>query len=472
MSLRQRLGRQRRQETAASSVSGVQDRRAGGVSVPDDLLIRATLFHTPGNPFLVPDALAAFSDGAVLVRGERLAAVGQYAEVRRAHPQAVVEDRRPGILLAGLVDLHTHFPQAWMIGTMAGTLLEWLERRAFAEEMRLAAADYAARVARDFLNGLARTGVTTALVFGSHFARAQEAFFVAAEGSGLRVTSGLALSDRGLPPPLRQEPEVAYGASADLAQRWHGRGRLRYAVSPRFALSCSEAMLEVAGSLLRQDESLLLQTHLNESPAEIAQVRDAFPWARDYLAVYERFGLVGNRSVFAHDVHPTDSELDRLAASGAAVAHCPTSNMFLGSGLFPLGAHVGRRMSLGLGSDVGGGTGFGVLKEGLAAYEVQALRPDGYRLTAEHLLYLATLGGATALGQASEIGDLTPGKAADFCLLVPRAGGTLASVIAHAGSAEEALAAVFTLAGEADVAATYVAGAPATTQDVAPQSRD
>lgn len=424
------------------------------------LLIRADLFHTPRDPFSVPGALEAVADGALAIANGRILASGPYAALRRTYPDAAVEDARPAILLPGLVDLHCHFPQAWMIGAMRGALLKWLCERTVPEEAKLADPARATTLARGFLAALARNGTTTALVFGAHFPAAQATFFAEAERSRLRIASGLVLADRGLAPELHLAPEVAHAASLALIRRWHGRGRLRYAVSPRFALACSEGMLEAAGDLLRAAPGVLCQTHLNESRDEVAAARRDFPWARDYLSIYERYGLVTTRSVFAHDVHPMPAELDLLGERGAKVAHCPTSNLFLGSGLFPMGAHRERGVGFGLGSDVAGGTGYSLLKEGLAAYGLQALRGDGPRLSAGHLLYLATLAGAKALGLDDEVGDLSAGKAADFCLIRPLRDGTLASVLAHADSADDALGAVFALATEADVAQTYVAGKP------------
>jgi guanine deaminase len=230
-----------------------------------------------------------------------------------------------------------------------------------------------------------------------------------------------------------------------LIRRFHSQGRLLYAVTPRFAFSASEAMLEVCETLLREHEELRFQTHLNENRSEIAGVAKLFPWAADYLAVYERFHLVGRGSVLAHNVHPTAAELDRLAAAEAAVAHCPSSNAALGSGFFPLRRHIQAGVKCSLGTDVGGGTGFGMLKEGLQAYLMQRLAPDGFPLDATHLLYLATRGGAEALDLGDKIGDFTPGKAADVVYLRPPANHPLASVIERAESLERILAALFTL---------------------------
>jgi guanine deaminase len=422
------------------------------------LLLRAPLFHTPWSPFVDAGALQTASDGGLLVEDGRIVTAGDFGEARAAAPGAEVVDLRPGLLLPGFVDAHVHYPQVRIIGGMGRRLLDWLQAHALPEEARLADAGHARAVAREFLAGLFRSGTTTALVFGAHFPAAQSILFETAADTGLRIASGLVLADRALRPELHLAADPAYAASLALIRRWHGHGRLRYAVTPRFALSASEALLEAAGALMGAAPGLLVQTHLNETPEEIQEVRGRFPWAPDYLAVYERSGLVGSRSVFAHDLHPTEGELARLAAAGASVAHCPSSNAFLGSGLFPLRRHRAHGVRVALGSDVGGGTGFSLLKEGLWAYATQMLRPDGDVLAPAHLLYLATRAGAEALGLEGEIGDFTPGKRADAVLLTPPAGSTLATVLAHAASPEAALGALFTLGGERDVAAVYVDG--------------
>ncbi len=254
-------------------------------------LLRAPLFHTPRNPFRDGNALESYPDGGLLVRGGRVAGCGDYASLRKADPEAKTIDLRGGFLLPGFVDTHTHFPQLRVLGGLGRSLLDWLEHCALPEEARMADHSHACRVARGFVQALASHGTTTALVFGAHFAPATAALFEAAESAGLRIAAGQVLSDRRLRPELHQTPERAYRESSLLIERFHRSGRLTYAVTPRFALSTSEAMLEVCQTLLREHEGLLFQTHLNENVQEIAEVARLFPWASDYLAVYERFGL-------------------------------------------------------------------------------------------------------------------------------------------------------------------------------------
>jgi guanine deaminase len=437
-------------------------------------IVRARVMHTPRDPFRDDGALESFDDGAVAFAEGRILATGSFADVRRDHPDAAVLDTGGALLLPGLVDTHVHYPQLAVVGAMGLELLEWLEGRALPEEARLADPTHAQLVARDFVHGLAAAGTTTALVFGSHFPDAQEALFAEAERVGLRITSGLVVSDRNLLPTLHLAPEDAYEAGRRLLERWHNRGRLRYAVTPRFSVSCSEPMLEACGALRAEGRDLTVTTHINESAAEVRAVAELFPWSRDYLETYERFGLVGPASVLAHGVQVTDDELRRLAAAGASVAHCPASNAFLGSGAFPMRRHVQHGVRFALGTDVGAGTGLSLLKEGLMSYQVQRLLPDGCLLRPEHLLYLATSGGAGALGLADTVGDLSPGKGADYVLVRPPPGGILDTVLARADSPEEALGAVFTLAREESVAEVRLAGEPVYTRADArvPRGRD
>lgn len=421
-------------------------------------LLRAGIFHTPGNPFSDEDALEAFPDGGLLIANGRIRALGDYRSLAAAYPLAETRDLRPGFILPGFVDVHTHFPQLRIIGGLGHTLLDWLEQCALPEEARMADTLYARRVAREFVDGLARNGTTTALVFAAHFAPATAALFDAAAAAGIRLISGMVLSDRALLPTLHQTPAAAYEQSRELIEHYHGKQGAFYAVTPRFALSCSEAMLEVCQSLLDEHPGVLFQTHLNENVNEIAEVAKMFPHATDYLDAYEQFKLVRPGGVFAHNVHPGLAELDRLSYLSAGVAYCPCSNAALGSGFFPLRRHLKAGVRFALGTDVGAGTGLSMLKEGLQAYLLQRLDPVGYPLNPAHLLYLSTRAGAELLGMDSETGDLTPGKAADFVHLAVPAGGPLAAAIDRAGSPEQVLAALFTLGTSECVKEVRVAG--------------
>jgi guanine deaminase len=425
-------------------------------------LFRATIFHTPQNPFLLemgdPQSLVCHEDGGLLVGSGRILACGEYEPIRAANSDARTIDWRGGFILPGLVDAHVHFPQLRIVGTMGRSLLDWLEHVALPEEARMADARYAADTARRFLRALATHGTTTAMVFGAHFSGATAQLFEEAAAMGLRIVSGLVLSDRRLRDDLHVTPGRAYSESTSLIERYHRRGRLLYAVTPRFALSASEAMLEVCEQLMNEHSDVRLQTHLNENTSEIGEVNRLFPWASDYLAVYERFNLSGPRSVMAHSVHSTLSEIERMASSRSAVAHCPGSNAALGSGFFPLKRHVDAGVTCALGTDIGGGLGFGALKEGLHAYLMQRLAPDPQPLDSARLLYLATHAGAIALGLDGQIGDFRQGKAADFVYLRPPADSVLESAVRHADSPDQALSRLFTMGGSESVREVRVEG--------------
>lgn len=413
-------------------------------------ILRASVFHTPAagssrHSFqgLLNVRLVAHEDGGVAIQRGRVLASGDYDALLRQFPDAKTTDWRGGFLLPGFVDTHTHFPQAFIIGRLGLELGEWLELVALPEEARHHDVEYARRTARYFVSALAAHGTTTALVFGAHFAAATAALFQAAGEAGLRLVSGLVLSDRLLRPELHQSPSDAYEASTDLIRCFHKNGRLLYAVTPRFALSSSEAILEVCQTLLSETSDLRFQTHLNESVREIAECARLFPWASDYLAIYDRYGLNGPRSVMAHNVHPTRSELERLAASRTSIAHCPASNLALGSGIFPMKRHVDAGVHCALGTDVGAGIGFGMLKEALQAHLLQRILPEGLELDAARLLYLMTLAGAEALGLDQEIGDFSAGKAADIVYLRARRQSSLAHALEHAETPVDRLTALF-----------------------------
>ena len=420
-------------------------------------LYRASVLDTPDDPF-GGGPLRSSSDAGLLVADGVILDRGDFTAVRARHPDEPVVHLADGVLLPGFVDTHVHFPQVRVIGELGLPLLDWLDQCALPEEQRLAEVPYASGVATDFVAGLARAGTTTALVFGSHYAAAVDCLFAEAARVGLRVTAGLVVSDRRLPEPLLTTPDRALAGGLALADRWHGVGRLRYAVTPRFTLSCGPDLLASCATLLQAVPGALFTSHLNENHVEVAVVK-SLEGAPDYLSTYERHGLVGPRSVLAHNVHPTASEVERLAAAGASVAHCPSSNLALGSGLFPFARHVGRGVRVALGSDVGAGVGFSLFKEGLLASLVQqVLGTHGVRLGPTHLLWLATRAGADALGLGDLVGDLGVGRRFDAQWVRPDPGSTLATTLRHAASAEDALAKLFAQAGPADVRRVWVDG--------------
>ncbi|MER3482291.1 MAG: guanine deaminase [Meiothermus sp.] len=422
------------------------------------LILRGFVVHTPKNPFKEADALESFSDGAIVIRDGKIVALGNYTQVARQYPKAGTQDCRDGILLPGLIDTHVHYPQTRVIGAMGYTLLDWLQQRTLPLEARLSDNKFARELAREFVRLLLRNGTTTALVFGSHFQGATANLFGAAEDVGLRVLAGQVCSDRMLLPELHTTPERSYEEQKMLIGRFHNRSKLKYAVTPRFSLSASEGLLEVCQTLMTEHPDVHFTTHINENADEISAVAELFPWSENYLETYDRFGLVTHRSVFAHNVHPTEPELTRLAEAQAAISHCPSSNAFIGSGIFPMKKHLQHGVRFGMGSDVGGGTGFCLLKEGLTAYIAQRYAEDGFLLTPAHLLYLATRAGAEILNLENEVGDLTPGKAADIIYVRPQVGSALEVHFRHLDLVDQLLGSLFTLHGEAKVRKVWLDG--------------
>jgi len=419
-----------------------------------------TFLDTPHDPFAGGE-LRAETEGALLVRDGVIVERGAAQQLRADHPEEETVDLSGGLVLPGFVDTHVHFPQVRMIGALGMPLLDWLEHSTLPEEARLADPTYAEGVATDFLHGLVSAGTTSALVFGAHYPDAVDVLFTQASQIGVRITSGLVVSDRILRPDLLTSVESAYDEGLALAQRWHGVGRNRYAVTPRFSLSCSDGLLESCAALLDAVEGSWFTTHINENAAEVTAVRDLFDDCDHYLSSYHRHGLVRPGSVYAHNVHATGPELEIMAERQAWAAHCPTSNAALGSGMFPLKEHLAHGVGVAMGSDVGGGTGFSLLKEGLQAYFLQQLLADrGYALGPAHLLHLVTAAGAAALGLADQVGDFSLGKQFDAVWLCPAPGSPLDVGIANADGPAHALAKTFTMGTPADVAGVFIAGVP------------
>lgn len=422
-------------------------------------IYRATVIDTPDDPF-AGGVLRCDQDAGLLVRQGQIVARGPFPDVRALHPHEEVRTLEGGMLIPGLVDTHVHYPQVRAIGGLGKPLLQWLEHTALPEEARLADSGHARTLAQEFIGSLLGVGTTSALVFGSHFPGAVDALFTEADHAGVRITTGLVVSDRLLRPDLLTTPESAYGESVSLAQRWHGRGRLRYAVTPRFSFSCSDAVLAACGAAFADIDGAFVTSHVNENPVEVSQVRQMFG-GTSYVGTYDAHGLLSRRSVLAHNVHPTDAELATLAARNATVAHCPTSNAALGSGLFPLRRHLDAGVRVAMGSDVGAGTGFNLLKEGLQAYFMQQLQPDGVPLTPAHLLHLVTTAGADALA-LDGVGHLGEGMAFDAVWVRPPPLSSLAINLRHAADPDEALAKVFALSTPADVERVWVGGVDVT----------
>ena len=357
--------------------------------------------------------LRFLADGLLVVEHGRLVSVGPHTDDAAG---CAVLDLRPAVLLPGFVDAHLHYPQTRVIGSASGPLLEWLDHTVFPEEARFRDEAYARPVAAELVARLLAAGTTTSAIFSSSSELATHVLFEALDRAGLRAIAGLTLMDRACPDGVRVPADEALASCERLVARWHGHdgGRLGFAVTPRFALSCSRGLMEGAARLAR-DHDLLIQTHVAENAAEGEAVLAMHPWGGDYLGIYEKTGLLGPRTLLAHAIHLSTSEWDRVAERGAAVAHCPDSNFFLGSGRMRLAEATSRGVRVGLGSDVAAGRSFDLRRAMAHGYD-NALA-IGAAVTPAGLLTLATLGGARALGLGAETGSLEAGKAADFIAL-------------------------------------------------------
>jgi guanine deaminase len=416
---------------------------------------RGTLVDFTGNPRTEAGALRHVEDGLLVVDQGRVVYAGPFKEM----PDVAITDYSRRLLMPGFVDAHVHSAQTDVIGSHGDNLLDWLDRHTFPAEARFADADYAQQASEYFVDELLSHGTTTAAVFPSVHPESVHAFFKASEERGLRMVAGKVMMDRNCPNTVRDETESSYRDSQALIRRWHGHARLSYAVTPRFAPTSTDRQLELAGRLAQENPGVLLQTHLSENEEEVRWVAELFPWAHNYLEVYERFGMMRKGALFAHCLHLNGAEWEKLAAAGAAAVHCPSSNLFLGSGLFDFA--TARRVGaiVALGSDVGGGTSFSMLRTMHEAHKVAQMR----RLPFDALdgFYLATLGGAKALGMDDRIGSFEPGREADFVVLRTDATPLLARRMLSAETLSQRLFLLMTLGDERAIEATYVMGTKA-----------
>ena len=415
------------------------------------------------------DGSALYDEDGLLVVGPGAAGVpvvlsaGPWSQRAPQYAGVPVEHLPGRILAPGFIDLHVHFPQTDVIGSPAEGLLPWLENYTFPHEARFADPAYAAPVAEVFLAELLRHGVTTALAFATSHPASVDALMARAQAHGMRLIAGKVLQDRHSPDGVRDETEQSLADSEALIGRWHGRGRLGYAITPRFAPSCSEAQLRGAGELAARHPGVWIQSHVAENKDEIRWVRELFPQARSYLAVYEGFGLMRERAIYAHCIHFDDDDRAVMRSTGAAAAVSPTSNLFLGSGFFDYEGAMRVGFRFGLASDVGGGTSFSPFHTMLAAYYVgrEGQTKPGVSLSPQHLWWQHTAGAAQALGLAGVVGNLQPGCEADFLVLDPGATPLLARKVAHARNLDELLFSIIVLGDDRVVERTVVAGRPA-----------
>ncbi len=398
-------------------------------------------------------------NGIVVVKDGRIDAVGPADEITPRLPAGMpVEHFAGALILPGLIDPHIHFPQTQVIASYGAQLLEWLEKYTFVEEQKFADPAHAARNAEFFLDELARNGTTTALAYCTAHPGSADALFAAAHNRNAGMIAGNAIMNRNGPPRLLAPAGTAIADSRDLIRRWHGTGRQRYAVTPRFAITSTDEQLAAAGALLKEFPTVLMQTHLDENHNEIETVKRLFPNDPSYTAVYARFGLLGPRSLMGHCIHLTAGEIALLRDSRAVAVFCPTSNLFIGSGLFDYDGLAAAGVRIALATDVGGGTSYSMLRTAAEAYKVMQLR--GQNLPALAAFDLMTRGNAAALGLEQEIGAIAPGAFADLVVLDARATPAMAHRMEVARDLEEELFVLMTLGDDRAVRQTYIAGEP------------
>jgi guanine deaminase len=408
--------------------------------------LEATLRHEP-------DAIVAMADG-------RITHFGPARAIRGRLPRGTkIEDYgRNALIMAGFIDCHVHYPQTEIIGAYGAQLLDWLNRYTFVAEQRFADERHARAAARVFLKESLRNGITTAAVYCTVHPQSVDAFFEESSKLGLRMIAGKVLMDRNAPAALSDTARRGYDESKALIAKWHGRGRSLYAITPRFAPTSTPEQLAAAGALKREHPDCFVQSHVSENKAEVEWARALFPGRRDYLDVYDHYGLLGRRAVYGHCLHLSERELARMHGTGSAIAHCPTSNFFLGSGAFDLGkaTRKERPVRVGLATDVGGGTSLSILQTLNEAYK--AAQMNGYPLSAGHAFYLATRGTAHALHLEDTIGSIAPGMEADLVVLDLESTPLIAFRMKHAADLDEALFVQMTLGDDRAVRATYAAG--------------
>lgn len=425
-----------------------------------DLLIGQTLTFAD-DPFATgPEAARHSARGGVLVENGRIAATGEAGALRQAHPGARVHDYGEALISAGFVDAHIHYPQTAIIASWGKRLLDWLHGYTFPEEIRFADPEHARNAAETCLDLMLAHGTTTVCSYATIHPGSVDALFTAAQARGMRVLAGKTCMDRNAPDGLRDTAQSAYDDSKALIARWHGVERLSYVITPRFAPTSTPEQLEALGALWAEHPDLLMQTHLSEQVEEIAWVKTLFPEARDYLDVYEKFGLLGGGGLYGHAIHLTARERARLKEAGAALIHCPTSNTFIGSGLFDMAGLKGEGQKVGLATDIGGGSSFSMLRTMAAAYEVGQL--GGTALHPAQLWWLATVGSAAALGMERKIGRLEAGMEADLVVVDLASTPAITQRAARARDIWEALFPTIMMGDDRAILQTWVQGRPVT----------
>lgn len=422
-------------------------------------IIRGQLLEFTSDPMLGEgEPYTHFTKGALVMDGEKILWRGNAADLPAEYKSLPAENYPDCLIMPGFIDAHLHFPQYRMIAAFGKNLLDWLNRYTFIEEQRYGDEDIAATAATFFLDELARNGTTSCLAFSTTHPVALDALFNEAEARNMALISGKTMMDRNAPKGLMDTATSAYDDSKALIEKWAGKSRLGYAVAPRFAVTSTQAQLEAAGALFKEFPDTWMQTHLSENHAEIASVAKDFPDSKDYTDVYDQVGLLGKKALFAHGIHLSDRELARLSESGSAIVHCPTSNNFLGSGLFKYHATHNTNVKIAFGSDIGGGTSYSMLETMRDAYIVSQLA--GARISAFDAFYNSTLGNAKVLGLDNEIGTLNTGSHADLVVLDPQATPIMKERHALSQSIHDVLFALMIMGDDRAIKQTYIAGKP------------
>ncbi|MFL9517594.1 guanine deaminase [Acinetobacter baumannii] len=413
--------------------------------------------QTVSEPTDIPNQVRYLEDGVLISEHGKIKWFGAWEDAQQHLPAGVEVQHYPEqLIVPGFIDTHIHFPQTEMVGAYGEQLLSWLNTYTFPTEIQFQDKTYASEIAQFFIQELLKHGTTTALVFCTVHPESVDALFEAAERVQMRLIAGKVLMDHNAPEALCDTPETAYSDTKALIEKWHGKGRALYAITPRFAPTSTPEQLERAGQLKQEFPDVYVHTHLSENKDEIAWVKSLFPEQAGYLDVYQHYGLTGKRSVFAHCVHLEDEEWQCMHDTQSAIAFCPTSNLFLGSGLFPLKKTWEKQVKVGLGTDIGAGTSFSLLQTVNEAYKVQQLQGD--KLSAYEALYHATLGGAKALDLQDQLGNFNVGKEADFVVLNLKPTALQELRQSKSKSVEDSLFALFTLGDDRNIEATYIYG--------------
>ncbi len=397
-----------------------------------------------------------FEDGCVVVEGGKILACGGFEALRQAHGDCPVTDHRPYLIMPGFIDPHLHFVQMQVVASYAANLLEWLNKYTFVEEQRFADLAHGRDIAVEFFDTLIRHGTTSAAAYCSVHPTSVEAFFGEAEKRNMLMIGGKCMMDRNCPEALQDTAQTGYDETKLLLEKWHGRGRNHYAITPRFAITSSNEQMEMVQALAGEFPDAYVQTHLSENDEEIAFTAALFPEQQDYLAIYEHYGLLGRKSLMGHAIHLSERELSLMAETGTVAVSCPTSNLFLGSGLFDLDKNIAAGVRVGLATDIGGGTSFSMLKTADEFYKVQQL--NGNRLDPMGSFYMMTLGNAEALSLHDKIGTLEAGSDADMVVLNAGATPEMKIRLATVETLAEELFLLQTLGDDRAVVETYVAG--------------